>query len=100
LISTDLVNWSIKNITVFVITLIKRSQYVNRDRDLPLLAMALHSTVNKNIGFTANKLMLGRGLPNTSAQRREHDPWILEKPWWYTFQLVHLKMAYKVLCVF
>jgi transposase InsO family protein len=58
------------------------------DRDLPLLAMALHSTVNKNIGFTANKLMLGRettqpihlllGLPNTSAQRREHDPWILE----------------------
>ena len=58
------------------------------DRDLPLLAMALHSTVNKNIGFTANKLILGRettqpihlllGLPNTSAQRREHDPWILE----------------------
>jgi transposase InsO family protein len=58
------------------------------DRDIPLLAMALHSTINRNTGFTANKLMLGRettqpiqlllGLPNTSAQSREHDPWILE----------------------
>jgi len=58
------------------------------DRDLPLLAMALHSTVNRNTGFTANKLMLGRettqpiqlllGLPNTSVQDREQDPWILE----------------------
>ena len=58
------------------------------DRNLPLLAMALNSTVSRNTGFTANKLMLGRettqpihlllGLPNTSAQSREHDPWILE----------------------
>ena len=50
--------------------------------------MALHFTVNRNTGFTANKLMLGRettqpihlllGLPNTSAQSREHDPWVLE----------------------
>jgi hypothetical protein len=50
--------------------------------------MALHSTVNRNTGFTANKWMLDRestqpihlllGLPNTSAQSGEHDPWILE----------------------
>ena len=50
--------------------------------------MALNSTVSRNTGFTANKLMLGREttqpihlllrLPNTSAQSREHDPWILE----------------------
>jgi hypothetical protein len=58
------------------------------DRDLPLLTMALHSTVNRNTGFTANKLMLGRettqpihlllGLPNTFVQDREQDPWIIE----------------------
>ena len=50
--------------------------------------MILHSTVNRNTEFTANKLMLGRettqpihlllGLPNTSAQSREHEPWIIE----------------------
>ena len=50
--------------------------------------MALHSTVNRNTGFTVNKWMLNRettqpihlllGLPNTSAQSRDHDPWILE----------------------
>jgi hypothetical protein len=50
--------------------------------------MILHSTVNRNTEFTANKLMLGRentqpihlllGLPNTSAQSREHEPWIME----------------------
>jgi transposase InsO family protein len=30
------------------------------DRDLPLLAMALHSTVHRQSGFTPNRLMLGR----------------------------------------
>ena len=30
------------------------------DRDLPLLAMALHSTVHRQTGYTPNRLMLGR----------------------------------------
>lgn len=30
------------------------------DRDLPLLTMALHSTENRNTGFTPNQMMLGR----------------------------------------
>ena len=73
-----------------VLAMIRCIENKNRawDRDLPLLAMVLHSTVNRNTGFTANKLMVGRettqpihlllGLPNTSVQSREHDPWILE----------------------
>lgn len=32
----------------------------NWDKDLPLLAMALHSTVHRQTGYTPNRLMLGR----------------------------------------
>ena len=32
----------------------------NWDIDLPLLAMALHSTVHRQTGYTPNRLMLGR----------------------------------------
>ncbi|CAC5401380.1 unnamed protein product [Mytilus coruscus] len=58
------------------------------DRDLPLLAMALHSTANRNTGFTANKLLLGRettqpihlllGLPANTPKDQEGDPWVIE----------------------
>jgi hypothetical protein len=30
------------------------------DKDIPLLSMALHSMVNRQTGYTPNKLMLGR----------------------------------------
>ena len=30
------------------------------DKDLHLITMALHATVNRNTGFTPNQLMLGR----------------------------------------
>jgi hypothetical protein len=65
-----------------VLAMIRCIENKNRawDRDLPLLAMVLHSTVNRNTGFTANKLMVGRettqpihlllGLPNTSVQSK------------------------------
>ena len=32
----------------------------DRDKDLHLITMALHATVNRNTGFTPNQLMLGR----------------------------------------
>ena len=32
----------------------------NWDQDLPLITMTLHAMVNRNTGFTANQIMLGR----------------------------------------
>jgi hypothetical protein len=56
------------------------------DRDLPRLAMALHSMVNRQTGYTPNRLMLGREtvqsihiLLGTNQERMERfdpDSWI------------------------
>ena len=58
------------------------------DRDLPLLSTALHSMVNRQTGFTPNRLMLGRetvqpiqlvlGITPYSAENPELDPWVIK----------------------
>jgi len=58
------------------------------DRDLPLLAMALHSTVNRQTGLTPNRIMLGRetiqpchlmlGNADSILRKSELDSWVKE----------------------
>lgn len=58
------------------------------DRDLPLLAMALHSMVNRQTGYTPNKLMFGRetvqpiqlvlGTAQDLFRKYDPDSWIGE----------------------
>jgi hypothetical protein len=47
------------------------------DKDIPLLSMALHSMVNRQTGYTPNKLMLGRetghGVPRTPFSYSGYD---------------------------
>ena len=56
------------------------------DRDLPFLAMALHSMVNRQTGYTPNRIMLGRetiqpihillGIPQNGQSRMQPSSWV------------------------
>jgi hypothetical protein len=58
------------------------------DKDIPLLSMALHSMVNRQTGYSPNKLMLGRetiqpvqlllGIPQQCQEQLDPDSWVVK----------------------
>ena len=58
------------------------------DKDIPLLAMALHSMVNRQTGYSPNKVMLGRetiqpvqlllGIPQQCQEQLDPDRWVVK----------------------